>query len=72
MFAFLKRFFATEAEIEDYYTETQGETDMFVTIEQGDNAEFMLVNRDGNIINSYSRRRDAVRGATRRGLTVIA
>lgn len=37
------------------------------------NDGFTLVRKSTNeIVGSYSRRRDAVRGASRRGLTVIA
>lgn len=31
---------------------------------------FQLVDRQGFIVGTYSRRRDAVRGATRRGLVI--
>jgi len=34
------------------------------------NGRFALVNRSGIMIADYARRRDAVRGATRRGLAI--
>lgn len=35
-----------------------------------DNGHFVLVDRGGNFIQEYTRRRDAVRGAARRGLVI--
>ena len=50
---------------------TNGETDMTATITKLNNGKFRLATRDQSaIFGTYSRRRDAVRGATRRGLTV--
>lgn len=58
MFKFIKTWF-------------NGETDMkYATIKAiGEGAA--LVDRHGNTIGMYSRKRDAVRGAKRRGLTVM-
>ena len=54
--------------------EIHGENDMInrATITQMKNGKFRLLGGDfGNeVIQTYSRRRDAIRGAARRGLTV--
>lgn len=56
MFNFIRNFF-------------QEDTTMFAKIEQHPFG-FALKTRSGETLGTYSRRRDAVRGATRRGFTV--
>jgi hypothetical protein len=57
MFAFIKNLFSTEP------------TPMVAFIEQSP-LGFNLVTRSGDTVGTYTRRRDAVRGAKRRGLAV--
>lgn len=53
--------------IKSYFTEQLGVTNMASIVES--NSGFELIGRDG-VIQTYSRRRDAVRGARRRGLEI--
>ncbi len=50
-------------------TATNSEINTMTQIIQLENGRFALVNRDG-VVQDYSRRRDAVRGASRLGLAV--
>jgi hypothetical protein len=43
---------------------------MTAQIQQADNGKFTLVARTGKVVGTYSRKRDAVRGAQRRGFKV--
>jgi hypothetical protein len=45
--------------------------DGLATIRQMKNGRFRLLVNQNEVLGTYARRRDAVRGATRRGLTVI-
>lgn len=60
---FLKTFFT------ELFTLTPTENHM-ATITPLDNGRFALVDRSGTFIQDYARERDAVRGASRRGLAV--
>lgn len=68
MFNFLKNLFASDAEIDDFFVETQGDNSMASIRELS--TGYGLFDRNDTMIQRYSRRRDAVRGATRRGLVV--
>lgn len=51
-----------------FYSLFHKENTMSYIRETGDN--FTLVDQDGNVVGTYSRARDARRGAARRGLVV--
>lgn len=64
MLSFLKNFFTAQQGVA-----SKEDTTMFAKIEQVPYG-FALTNRSGETVQTYSRRRDAVRGAQRRGLIV--
>lgn len=54
--------------IKNYFSENVGVNDM-ATIKELSNGKFALINRVGETLGTYSRLRDARRGAVRKGLS---
>lgn len=67
MFQWIKNMFTVEPTIT-----IPGEINMTATIVPTSEGKFALTTRSGLTVGTYSRKRDAVRGATRRGYTVKA
>lgn len=57
------------ASVRDYFTANVGVNTM-ATIKELNNGTYALLDRQGFTVGTYSRARDARRGATRRGLQV--
>lgn len=70
MFKWITKMFSV-APTEGVRDITTGETEMIGKIIETGNS-FALVDRHSNTVATYSRRRDAVRGAARRGFVVKA
>lgn len=66
MFSTLKTFFTGQPTPQP----TESEKTMFASIRQMKNGRFRLLENGNEVVGTYARRRDALRGATRRGLTV--
>lgn len=80
MFNFLKSIFTAEErplQIDEAWNGTRFEhefgesVDGTATIRQMKNGKFRLLVNGNEVIGTYGRRRDAIRGATRKGLFVV-
>jgi hypothetical protein len=56
--------------IKNMFTSTEGETNMTAKIVPTEDGKFKLTTLRTGTVGTYSRRRDAVRGAKRRGFVV--
>lgn len=80
MFKYIKSIFAPEDtfELTNTFTGTEDETEFGVSrdgtarLRQMKNGKFRLLVNTNEVIGTYSRRRDAIRGAERKGLTIVS
>jgi hypothetical protein len=78
MWNYLKSIFTEPAATVTFTSTVTGESHEFgesvdgtATIRQMKNGKFRLLVNQNEVIGTYSRRRDALRGAERKGLTVV-
>jgi hypothetical protein len=74
MFGFIKSVFTSDIRPLQLETEREfGESvDGFATIRQMKNGKFRLLVNQNEVVGTYARKRDAIRGAARKGLTVVS
>ena len=72
MFGFIKTIFTAEErplQLDDH--EFGVSVDGFATIRQMKNGKFRLLVNGNEVVGTYGRKRDAIRGAARKGLFVV-